>query len=460
MTKSRVRISILLTLTLTLFGCQAVTGLIAPRPTETPLPTATYTASPTVTPIPPTPTPSSTPTASPTPTHTPTPTARPTPSPIHFQVLDEIWQTVNTNYLYPDFNGLDWNQVYTEYRSLVESGLSDEEFYTAMGEMIFRLGDNHSRYFSPEEARAQDQAFTEGINFAGIGVYTTVVPERRLLTLIGVFPGSPAEQAGLRLHDNILAVDGVPVVNEEGIKQELLRGPAGTTINLTVQTPGENPRNVTITRKEVSGPLPIDYRVLTTPSGKRIGYIFLLTFNESSVSQQVGAALQEMANSGPLDGIILDQRFNTGGRSDVLAETLAYFTNGTGGYFINRQGQFPIDISGMDIIGSQTVPLVALVGPGSVSFGEVFPGILKDLGRAYLIGETTDGNVEILYTHNFSDGSRALIAEGTFRPFTNPNQNWEETGIIPDLTIASNWDQVTTFSDPAIQAALQYFDSQ
>ena len=338
--------------------------------------------------------------------------------------------------------------------------MSDAEFYDAMHEMIFRLGDNHSRYFSPEEARTQDEAFTEGINYAGIGVYTSTVPDRRLVTLIGVFPGSPAEQAGLRLHDNILAVDGVPVVDENGVKQELLRGPAGTTINLTVQTPGENPRDVTITREEVSGTLPIGYQVLMTPDGKRVGYIFLLAFNDSSVGQQVGAALQEMANSGPLDGIILDQRFNTGGRSDVLAETLAYFTNGTGGYFINRQGQFPIDISGMDITGSQTVPLVALVGPGSVSFGEVFPGILKDLGRAYLIGETTNGNVELLYTHNFSDGSRALLAEGTFRPFTNPNQNWEETGIIPDLTVASNWDQVTTLSDPAIQAALQYFDSQ
>ena len=144
----------------------------------------------------------------------------------------------------------------------------------------------------------------------------------------------------------------------------------------------------------------------------------------------------------------------------MLAETLAYFTQGRAGYFINRQGEFPIDITGVDIQGSQTVPMVALVGPGSVSFGEVFPGILNDIGRAYLIGETTDGNVEILYTHNFSDGSRALIAEGTFRPYMNPDQNWEETGIVPQQIVPSNWDQITIQTDPAIKAALRYFDSR
>jgi C-terminal processing protease CtpA/Prc len=86
--------------------------------------------------------------------------------------------------------------------------------------------------------------------------------------------------------------------------------------------------------------------------------------------------------------------------------------------------------------------------------------VLQDLGRAYIIGETTGGNVEILYTHDFSDGSRALIAQDTFRPLNNPNQNWEESGIIPDLTVPSRWDLVTTLTDPAIQAALQHFDGR
>ena len=84
--------------------------------------------------------------------------------------------------------------------------------------------------------------------------------------------------------------------------------------------------------------------------------------------------------------------------------------------------------------------------------------MLKDIGRAYLIGEQTDGNVEILYVYNFSDGSRAWIAEETFRPLNNPSQNWEITGIVPDLVAISSWDEVTLASDPAVLASLEYFD--
>jgi len=98
------------------------------------------------------------------------------------------------------------------------------------------------------------------------------------------------------------------------------------------------------------------------------------------------------------------------------------------------------------------------LGENTVSFGEVFSGILKDLGRAYLIGEPTEGNVELLSIFNFSDASRAWIATSTFRPLNHPEQDWEKTGVLPDLTIASQWDQVTQANDPVILAALQHFD--
>jgi C-terminal processing protease CtpA/Prc len=84
--------------------------------------------------------------------------------------------------------------------------------------------------------------------------------------------------------------------------------------------------------------------------------------------------------------------------------------------------------------------------------------VLQDLGRAYLIGEQTEGNVEILYIYEFTDGSRAWIAHDSFRPLNHPEQDWEKTGIVPDLVVPSQWDQVTLQTDPAVQAALEYFD--
>jgi C-terminal processing protease CtpA/Prc len=99
-----------------------------------------------------------------------------------------------------------------------------------------------------------------------------------------------------------------------------------------------------------------------------------------------------------------------------------------------------------------------LVGLDTASFGEIFAGVLRDIGRAAVIGETTDGNVEILSVFNFSDGSRAWIAQQTFRPLNNPDQDWELSGIIPDIMAASSWDQYGLEEDPAVVEALKYFD--
>ena len=84
---------------------------------------------------------------------------------------------------------------------------------------------------------------------------------------------------------------------------------------------------------------------------------------------------------------------------------------------------------------------------------------LSDTDRATLIGETTLGNVEILWGYDFDDGSRAWIAHDTFIPINNQDANWEETGLIPLIQVSAPWDLYTFETDPAIQAALEYFDS-
>jgi hypothetical protein len=70
------------------------------------------------------------------------------------------------------------------------------------------------------------------------------------------------------------------------------------------------------------------------------------------------------------------------------------------------------------------------------------------------------GNIETLWGYDFDDGSRLWIAHETFRPRDHPDQDWEQTGIIPDLEVIVNWDEYTTENDPAVLAALDYFDGQ
>jgi len=404
--------------------------------------------------------------------HTPSPTLAPstilTSTPLsttdaslipQMQVFEELWKSIDENYLYPDFNGLDWNAVHQEYRQRIETGLSNQDFYRAMKEMVYRLGDDHSSFISPQEAREEDAQYTGDYDYAGIGVMVSVVPERNVATVLLVFPSSPAEQAGLQPHDSILTVDGQPIVDDQGgLRRELLRGPEGTTIQITMHSPGQPSRQVSVTRRRIDSLLPVPHQVFNTPSGKRIGYIFLPTFNDQRVDDQVEVALREMAASSPLEGLILDNRQNGGGSSQVLLDILAYFTNGPVGSLVERQGEQSLAVTGKDVAGSQSIPLMVMIGHGTLSFGEVFAGIMKDLGRADLIGEQTTGNVEVLTGYKFSDGSRAFIANMTFRPRNHPGQDWEKTGITPDLVAPSDWDQVTLQTDPAIQAALEYFD--
>lgn len=460
------RLFVLIPLVFTLLACQLSCGSLPflsgaratpqeasalQRPTYTP--TVTPTPTPTITP---TPTETPTPTATLVPSLTPSPTVTPISLRVQRSVFEDLWEAVNENYLYADFNGVDWNQVYDTVSGLIDGGLTNEEFYVAMKEMIYMLGDEHSAYLTPEEVLLEEAEFAGENNFVGIGVMVMPVPDHDLVTILAVFPNSPAERAGLKLHDNILFVDGQPVIDEDGFFQNIIRGPEGSEAVITIQSPGEQPHDVAIIRQSITGGMPVPYEVIETPDGKRIGYILILTFADRTVDDSVGDALKAMTEDGPLDGVIIDNRQNGGGIDTVLKGTLSYFTDGTVGYFSSREEDRPLQVFGVDINGSQDLPVVVLVGLNTVSFGEIFSGVMADVDDAYLIGETTMGNVETLWGYEFIDGSRAWIAHETFKPRFDQDANWEETGIIPAETIIVNWDEVTTQTDPAVQAAVTH----
>jgi carboxyl-terminal processing protease len=393
----------------------------------------------------------------------------PTPAPVptlevdtslQLEIFEELWNTVNEEYLYPDFNGVDWNAIHDEYHARVQVGMAPDAFYLAMDEMIRRLGDDHSVFLTPEQVTQEEAELAGNMEYVGIGIFSQITRANDAMVILFVFPDSPAEEAGLQAHDKVLTADGIPIVDENGQLREIIRGPEWTDVTLTVQTPGEEPRTVTMTRRRISGALPVPYQVIITPSGKRIGYLLIPTFSDGTIADQVGTALEEMSGETPIDGLIIDNRLNEGGVDTMLMDTLAYFIDGPAGYFISREDERTLEIQAKDIAGSQTIPLVVMIGLDTVSYGEVFSGVLKDLGRAYLIGQTTGGNVETLWGYDFDDGSRAWIAHDSFRPHTHPDQNWEATGVVPNLEIPVNWEDVTFETDPAIEAAVDYLETR
>lgn len=470
--RSSVRLKLYIPLLLLLISCQAAwriaagQSLLTPTttptftqvpPSQTPSPTVTHTQTPTQ--LPPTATPTITPTVTPIPaTATITPTTLPLDLQLH--IFEDLWQVVKDDYLYPDYNGLDWEAVRERYDARIRSGLTNAEFYLAMDEMIFSLGDDHSIFLSPEMVVAENREFEGNYDYVGVGILMYGVDERNRAVILVVFPDSPADLAGLKPRDSILSAEGYPMIDENGMLSSRIRGPEGSSVTLVVQTPGDEPREMTLTRQRISTTLPVPHKVLTSESGKRIGYMLIVTFADNTVDESVAAALEEMTLDGPLDGLIIDNRPNSGGADTVVRPILSYFSKGTLGYWVSRDSERPLRINRpVDINGSQEVPLVVLVGQQTVSFGEIFAGVLQDTERAYIIGETTLGNVETLWGYSFDDGSRVWLAREAFRPLNHPQTDWEQTGIIPDEEILANWDEFTLETDPLVLAALVHFDS-
>jgi len=421
-------------------------GVSTPSPSP-PLSSITPTAAPT-----PAATPSATSTvAPPTPTATALPTFTNEATARQLRVFTRVWESVRDTYVYPDFNGLDWDAVYRRYRPRIESGLTDEAFYQAMREMIDELGDDHSVFYSPEEVAEEEAELSGQFDYVGIGIYVVTLLDEGYAVLLQVFPGSPAERAGLRPHDRLLVVDGLPVVDADGVDQlDRLVGPAGSQVRLMVQTPGQEPRELVVRRARIEGQLPVEaYRL----PGTQVGYLSIPTFWDDTIATRVRRALEDLLAEGDLEGLIVDMRINGGGVITALKDTLSIFAAGELGTFVSREAERPLVVEADPVGNSQELPLVVLVGRETESFGEVFSGVLQERGRARVVGRTTDGNVETLWQVDLEDGSRAWIASETFRPPSGAD--WEVSGIIPDLEILLDWDEFTVENDPQLEAALE-----
>ncbi len=454
-------------LILTMLSCNYVTSMILP-PTATPLPTATATATITLTPtstkislapafIPPQ--------CEGTPLATVSPdlAAQATPEKENnveiskveqLSILKDLEGIVQKVYVYPDYNGRNWNEIKSRYQSKVEAGLDTDTFYTEMEKMISELGDDHSFFLSPLDVKQSEDELKGDVTFTGVGIYGNFDIPNQHIVVISTFPDSPAEHAGIKAHDSIVSVDNQSVFVGD---RDRLKGPECSAVTVSVKTPGEAPRQVMLVREAINGNLRIDTRLVKTSDGSKIGYIFIPTFFDETIPPQIKKALQDF---GPLDGLILDVRMNGGGSSEVVNPILSFFASGRLGKFVSRSDSRPLTVDPDPIANSQTVPIVVIVSKDTVSYGEIFAGIMRDSRGAKITGETSLGNVELLHGFNFDDGSEMWLAAERFVPEHSPNSNWEDTGIVTDVTAFAPWETITFENDPSIAEAVKLLGHQ
>jgi len=197
--------------------------------------------------------------------------------------------------------------------------------------------------------------------------------------------------------------------------------------------------------------VPIDARLVTTTDGSKIGYLFSPSFFDETLPPQIKDSLNQFGN---LDGLILDLRTNGGGSSTVTYPILSFFTKGKLGEFVSRRESRALEIDADPVQNSQTVPLIVMVSKDTVSFGEIFAGVMQDSGRAKIVGETSLGNVEVLNGYDYDDGSLMWIAAETFHSAFS-DANWEQTGIVPDVQAFAPWDSFYFDTDPSVAAAIE-----
>jgi C-terminal peptidase prc len=363
--------------------------------------------------------------------------------------IDQVFRDV---YFDPDLGGIDWGGAIEGLRADIDAGVQTAVLYERLAQLVASLGDEHSRFETPAQVAESDEIFAGSNDYEGIGIVAIAVPEDELIVIITVFPGSPADLAGLESHDSILAVDGILLGDEPGEQSARLRGPECSLVSMTVRTPGQAERTVAAVRARVTGNIPIESALLPDTGGRRIGFMMIPTFADNTIDDQVRDTLEEW---GPLDGLILDLRANGGGSSVVAEPIMSLFVSGLLGEYTSRDDTRRLELQANPIHNSATVPLAILIGEHTESYGEIMAGILGSRDRTVLIGSTTTGNVETLHGYPLPGGSMLWVAAEVFRLLADPDADWERDGIAPDIDAPVDWEDFTFETDPALDAALE-----
>lgn len=315
-----------------------------------------------------------------------------------------------------------WQIVHNEY--LVQPVNDEKMMQGAIRGMMQSLGDPHSGYMDPTEY-GNATAPLEG--YSGIGAYVNT--EGDFLTITEPIKGSPAESAGLKAGDQIVAIDGQDMT---GILPELARqkvlGPAGAKVVLTIKREGvEQPFDVTITRAQITIPS-IEYKMLDTD----IAYIRLSAFSDTS-GDDLQAALKDLLAQNP-KGLILDLRYNAGGYLDAAIKVGSEFLpDGVVAFEEYADGsRDTFNVTGDGI--ATKIPMVVIVNEWSASASELVAGALQDRGRAQLVGVTTFGKGTVQNWIALSDNEGAIRV--TIARWLTPNgRNVTGTGLKPDLEV-------------------------
>ncbi|PMB19963.1 peptidase S41 [Fischerella thermalis CCMEE 5198] len=370
------------------------------------------------------------------------------------QVVDQVWQLVNREYVDGSFNRQNWLTI--RQNLLSRNYSSREEAYTAIREALQKLEDPYTRFMDPKQFEALTNQ-TSG-EVSGIGIRMEVNENSKRLVVVEALENSPAIKAGIKPGDEIVAIDGKPTRQmkiEDASK--LIRGRAGTMVTLRLERDGRSAFDLKLTRATIEVPT-VRY-ALKQEGRRRVGYIRLREFN-AHAADQMRRAIRDL-NGKQVDGFVLDLRGNPGGLLQASIEIARmWIDNGAIVRTVDRRGGS--DESKANHTALTNRPLVVLVDNNSASASEILTGALKDNKRAIVVGSQTFGKALVQSVHELGDGSGVAITIAHY--YTPKGTDINHKGITPDIKLdlteeqqrqlASNPDLLGTNKDPQYTRAL------
>ena len=311
--------------------------------------------------------------------------------------------------------------------------------------------DPYSAYMDPKTFDEMETD-TKG-EFGGLGI--EVGMEAGVVKVISPIDNTPASRAGIKAGDYIVQIDGIQVQGKTLMEAvNLMRGPVGTPIEITVRRKGEKKSIVLKIIREVIQVKSVTAKVMDN----NIGYFRLTSFNENS-SQQLKNKIGKIKNENEINGFILDLRNNPGGLLSQAVKISDFFLND--GEIVSTRGRQKRENrkwfakKGDQIDGK---PLIVLINYGSASASEIVAGALKDHKRAILIGENSygKGSVQSIIPLKNKGAIRLTIS----KYYLPSGKSISEVGVTPDFEVEEDDDNFTinTASDNQLNFALKLFN--
>ena len=326
--------------------------------------------------------------------------------------------------------------------------INQNEIMDAAINGVLQSLDPYSAYMSPESFDSM-RTETSG-EFGGLGIEVSM--EAGVVKVISPLDESPAYEAGVKAGDYIVKINEHQVQGKtlsEAV--DLMRGPVGSDIEITVRRIGERKALVfNITRKIIK-----IQSVKSKKIDKNIGYVRLTAFNENS-SSQVRKKIKEFDKDKNIKGYILDLRNNPGGLLSQAIKISDFFLSN--GEIVSTKSRKENEnrkwfANDGDIINGKT--LVVLINNGSASASEILAGALKDHKRAILIGETTygKGSVQSIIPLKNKGAIRLTIS----KYYLPSGVSISEVGVDPDIEVSESSDEfrIDTESDNQLDFAVK-----